>query len=133
MRSNPSSPHCSAPWATPRRRRAARPVARPVDADLAANTLGWQWTGGTGADAAPYFRIFNPVLQGERFDPDGAYVKRYVPELARVPAAVLHKAWTLKPSEQATFGIRDVYARPVLDLAKTRDAALTAYASIKRL
>ena len=73
------------------------------------------------------------ALQGERFDPDGAYVKRYVPELARVPAAVLHKAWTLKPSEQATFGIRDVYARPVLDLAKTRDAALAAYASIKRL
>ncbi|MBP7623825.1 MAG: deoxyribodipyrimidine photo-lyase [Xanthomonadales bacterium] len=104
-----------------------------VDADLAANTLGWQWAGGTGADAAPYFRIFNPVLQGERFDPDGVYVKRFVPELAQVPASVLHKAWTLKPSEQATFGVRDVYARPMLDLAKTRDAALLAYASIKRL
>jgi len=104
-----------------------------VDADLAANTLGWQWAGGTGADAAPYFRIFNPVLQGERFDPDGVYVKRFVPELAQVPAGVLHKAWTLKPSEQAMFGVRDVYARPVLDLAKTRDAALLAYASIKRL
>ncbi|HRG15505.1 MAG TPA: deoxyribodipyrimidine photo-lyase [Pseudomonadota bacterium] len=103
-----------------------------VDADLAANTLGWQWAGGTGADAAPYFRIFNPVLQGERFDPDGHYVKRFVPELARVPAGLIHKAWTLKPSEQATFGIRDVYARPVLDLARTRDAALAAYAAIKR-
>ncbi len=91
--------------------------------------MGWRHR----RQRAPYFRVSNPVLQGERFDPDGAYVKRYVPELARMPAALLHKAWTLKPSEQATFGIRDVYARPVLDLAKTRDAALAAYASIKRL
>ncbi|MBK6436338.1 MAG: deoxyribodipyrimidine photo-lyase [Rhodanobacteraceae bacterium] len=103
-----------------------------VDADLAANTAGWQWAGGTGADAAPYFRIFNPVLQGERFDPHGAYVKRYVPELAGVPAAVIHKAWLLKPSDQAAFGIRGVYARPLLDLAQSRADALAAYASIGR-
>lgn len=103
-----------------------------VDADLAANTLGWQWSAGTGADAAPYFRVFNPVLQGERFDPDGNYVRRYVPELARVPASHVHKPWTLKPSEQATFGITGAYARPVLDLARTRDSALAAYATIKR-
>ena len=56
-----------------------------VDADLANNTLGWQWVAGCGADAAPYFRVFNPVTQGERFDPDGAYVRRWVPELAGLP------------------------------------------------
>ncbi len=103
-----------------------------VDADLASNTLGWQWSAGTGADAAPYFRVFNPMLQGERFDPHGSYVKRYVPELALVPAQFLHKPWTLKPSEQATFGVTGVYARPLVDLARTRDSALAAYASIKR-
>lgn len=75
-----------------------------VDADLANNTLGWQWVAGTGADAAPYFRIFNPLLQAKRFDPDAAYVRRWVPELGtpRYPA-------------------------PIVDLAETRDAALAAY------
>ncbi len=104
-----------------------------VDADLANNTQGWQWTAGTGADAAPYFRVFNPVLQGERFDPDGDYVRRYVPELARVPRKFIHQPWLLKPSEQAVCGIVGTpYARPLIDLAETRDAALQAFQAIKR-
>ncbi len=99
-----------------------------VDADLANNTQGWQWTAGTGADAAPYFRIFNPVAQGERFDPDGAYVRRHLPELARVPAKFIHAPWQLRPSEQAVLGIAGTpYARPLVDLAATRSAALAAY------
>ena len=64
-----------------------------VDADLANNTQGWQWTAGSGADAAPYFRIFNPVTQGKRFDPDGTYVKRWVPELKDVPTGFVHEPW----------------------------------------
>ncbi len=99
-----------------------------VDADLANNTQGWQWTAGTGADASPYFRIFNPVAQGERFDPDGAYVRRHIPELARVPSKFIHAPWTLRPSEQSVLGIAGTpYARPVVDLATTRVAALAAY------
>ena len=64
-----------------------------VDADLANNTLGWQWTAGCGADAAPYFRIFNPVSQGEKFDPEGVYVRRWIPELGDLPTKWIHKPW----------------------------------------
>jgi deoxyribodipyrimidine photo-lyase len=102
-----------------------------VDADLAANTLGWQWTAGTGADAAPYFRVFNPVLQGERFDPDGTYVRRFVPELARVPGAAIHRPWALNPAQQARYGVAGVYLRPLIDLAASRVEALAAYASLR--
>jgi deoxyribodipyrimidine photo-lyase len=103
-----------------------------VDADLANNTQGWQWTAGTGADAAPYFRVFNPVLQGERFDPEGVYVKRYVPELSMVPASHVHQPWNLKPSEQSRYGIgASVYARPLIDLARSREAALAAYQAMR--
>ena len=99
-----------------------------VDADLANNTQGWQWTAGTGADAAPYFRIFNPVAQGQRFDPAGDYVRRHVPELARVPTKFIHAPWTLRPAEQAALGIAGtVYARPLVDLAASRNEALAAY------
>ena len=65
-----------------------------VDGDLAANNGGWQWSAGTGTDAAPYFRIFNPVTQGEKFDPDGDFVRRWVPELAAFPADTIHQPWT---------------------------------------
>ena len=64
-----------------------------VDADIASNAASWQWVAGCGADAAPYFRIFNPVLQGEKFDPEGAYVRKWVPELARLPDQFVHKPW----------------------------------------
>lgn len=100
-----------------------------VDADLANNTLGWQWSAGCGADAAPYFRIFNPVRQGERFDPEGDYVQKWVPELQRLPAAVVHAPWSAPADVLRDAGVelgRD-YPRPVLDLKRTREEALTAY------
>ncbi|MEO0996766.1 MAG: deoxyribodipyrimidine photo-lyase [Pseudomonadota bacterium] len=99
-----------------------------VDADLANNTLGWQWAAGCGADAAPYFRIFNPVLQGEKHDPDGRYVREFVPELGRLPDRYLHKPWEL-PADTAAdidFELGRDYPAPIVDLKKTRDEALAA-------
>ncbi len=101
-----------------------------VDADLANNTQGWQWTAGTGADAAPYFRIFNPVTQGERFDPEGGYVRRFVPELADVPTRFIHQPWMLPAAELQRLGLSGTpYARPLIDLASSRTDALAAYKS----
>jgi deoxyribodipyrimidine photo-lyase len=101
-----------------------------VDADLANNTLGWQWVAGTGADAAPYFRIFNPVLQGQRFDADGAYVRRWLPELAGLPDAVLHAPWK-QPALLRQHAPR--YPRePVVDLAASREMALAAYQALRQ-
>jgi deoxyribodipyrimidine photo-lyase len=97
-----------------------------VDADLANNTQGWQWTAGTGADAAPYFRIFNPVTQGERFDPDGDYVRTWVRELRAYEGKSIHRPWD-DPIKFAASG----YPEPIVDLATTRDAALAAYAACK--
>jgi deoxyribodipyrimidine photo-lyase len=104
-----------------------------VDASLPQNSLGWQWTAGCGADAAPYFRIFNPVLQGEKFDGDGAYTRRWVPELAKLPDKFLHRPWEA-PSEirrAAEIGLDSVYAKPIIDLSRSRDRALAAYERIK--
>ncbi len=100
-----------------------------VDGDLAANIGGWQWAVGTGADAQPYFRIFNPASQGEKFDLDGEYVRRYVPELARVPAKFIHKPWLLSAAEQAYVGCRIGidYPAPIVHRARQRDAALAMY------
>jgi len=95
-----------------------------VDADLANNSASWQWVAGCGADAAPYFRIFNPVLQGERFDPEGAYVRRWVPELAGLPARFIHKPWQM-PEPPAG------YPAPIVALGAARQRALDAYASLK--
>ncbi|MGF1548631.1 MAG: cryptochrome/photolyase family protein [Thiotrichales bacterium] len=105
-----------------------------VDADLASNTLGWQWTAGCGADAAPYFRVFNPVLQGEKFDPQGDYVRRWVPELARLPTRYLHQPWT---ADRATLSAAGItlgvdYPRPITDLKASREAALARFERIKR-
>ena len=96
-----------------------------VDADLANNSQGWQWTAGTGADAAPYFRVFNPARQGERFDPRGDYVRRWLPELARLPDRALHAPWehAVLRSELAP----DYPARPIVDLAASRQEALAAF------
>ncbi len=104
-----------------------------VDADLASNTLGWQWTAGCGVDAAPYFRVFNPILQGEKFDPDGAYVRRWAPELAALPASFLHQPWTLPPTESSTteFTLGRHYPHPVVDFAASRAEALAGYERIK--
>jgi deoxyribodipyrimidine photo-lyase len=99
-----------------------------IDADLANNTLGWQWIGGTGADAAPYFRIFNPVSQAEKFDPDGAYIARWVPELAKLPRDVRYAPWT-HASTLARLA-PDYPRKPIVDLAKGRLDALAAYRRI---
>jgi deoxyribodipyrimidine photo-lyase len=104
-----------------------------VDADLANNTLGWQWTAGCGADAAPYYRIFNPVLQAERFDPDRAYVRRWVPELARLPDRWIHRPWEAPEAVLASANVQlgRTYPRPIVDLKRSREAALAAYAQLK--
>ncbi|MCB5943232.1 deoxyribodipyrimidine photo-lyase [Acidocella sp. KAb 2-4] len=104
-----------------------------VDADEAANGASWQWVAGCGADAAPYFRIFNPVLQGLKFDPEGAYVRRFVPELAKLPAACIHTPWETDPAILAHAGVKlgGNYPRPVIDLATGRERALAAYQTLK--
>ena len=104
-----------------------------VDADLASNTLGWQWIGGCGADASPYFRVFNPILQGEKFDADGGYVRRWCPELKDVPDKYLHKPWEAPPLELARAGVTlgDTYPRPVIEHKTGRERALAALEAIK--
>ena len=104
-----------------------------VDADLANNTLGWQWVAGCGADAAPYFRIFNPVLQAQRFDPDGLYTCHWVPELARLPLTWLHRPWEAPTEVLTESGIvpgRD-YPLPLVDLQQSRVRALETFQTIK--
>ena len=103
-----------------------------VDADLAANTLGWQWVAGCGADAAPYFRIFNPISQGQRFDPEGSYVRRYLPELARLPTEWIHEPWKAPDAvlHEARVRLGVDYPRPIVDHAAARGRALLALASI---
>jgi len=105
-----------------------------VDADLANNTASWQWVAGSGADAAPYFRIFNPVLQGQRFDPSGAYVRHWVPELARLPDALLHRPWEASRDVLAAAGVTlgQSYPSPIVDHAAARRRALAAYATLKQ-
>jgi deoxyribodipyrimidine photo-lyase len=104
-----------------------------VDADAGSNPANWQWVAGSGADAAPYFRVFNPVLQGEKFDPDGAYVRRFVPELAALPAPLIHRPWTASPLELAAAGIElgSSYPAPIVDHKVGRERALAAYARLR--
>jgi deoxyribodipyrimidine photo-lyase len=97
-----------------------------VDADLASNTLGWQWVAGTGVDAAPYFRIFNPVTQSRRFDPQGTYIRRWLPELAALGDEDMHAPWE---SGQRVAGYP---ARPIVDLGAGRDAALARLAALAK-
>lgn len=94
-----------------------------VDADLANNSLGWQWVAGSGPDAAPYFRIFNPVLQGKKFDPEGIYVRRWIPELKNIPLRFLHEPWNA-PNPPNN------YPPPLVDHAKAREQALAAYKNL---
>jgi len=103
------------------------------DADLASNTLGWQWSAGCGADAAPYFRIFNPVLQGRKFDANGEYVRRWVPELTQLPAEYIHRPWEAPEAELARAGVTlgETYPRPIVDHAMARREALAAWQSLR--
>lgn len=103
-----------------------------VDGDLANNTQGWQWAAGCGADAQPFFRIFNPMSQGERFDGDGTYVRRWVPELSELPDKYLHKPWEAPDEvlEKAGVSLGDTYPGPIVDHAEARKKALQAFEKI---
>lgn len=103
-----------------------------VDGDQAANNGGWQWAAGTGTDAQPFFRIFNPTSQGLKFDPEGAYVKRWVPELARVPANFVHTPWKLSVSEREHLGCAE-YPEPIVDHARQRKLALAMYGKVSKI
>ncbi|MBS0206214.1 MAG: deoxyribodipyrimidine photo-lyase [Planctomycetes bacterium] len=105
-----------------------------VDADLAANTLGWQWSAGCGADAAPYFRVFNPSLQSAKFDQDGEYLRTWIPELNKLPTKWSHAPWTA-PSQillNAKVTLGKTYPNPIVDHAQARTLALQAFEHIKR-
>jgi deoxyribodipyrimidine photo-lyase len=101
-----------------------------LDADLANNSAGWQWVAGSGADASPYFRIFNPVLQGEKFDPDGTYIRQWVPELSNVPNKWIHKPWA---APQGSLGVTlgKEYPYPIVDHGKAREQALLQYRMLR--
>jgi deoxyribodipyrimidine photo-lyase len=103
-----------------------------VDADLANNAASWQWVAGSGADAAPYFRIFNPVVQGQRYDADGVYVRRWVPELAKLDTKFIHQPWLASAPVLANAGIKlgTTYPKPIVDHGFARSRALEAFASI---
>lgn len=104
------------------------------DFDLSANNGGWQWASSSGCDAQPYFRIFNPITQSERFDPEGKFIRRYVPELARVPDKYIHAPWLMGRLEQEALGVvigRD-YPGPIVDHARAREKTLARYAVVKK-
>ena len=100
-----------------------------LDFDLSANNGGWQWSASTGCDAQPWFRIFNPVTQSERFDPQGKFIRRYLPELAKVPDKYIHAPWTMPPAIQTECGVligRD-YPAPIVDHAEARQRTLARF------
>ncbi len=104
-----------------------------VDADLASNAASWQWVAGSGADAAPYFRIFNPITQGEKFDAEAIYVRRWVPEIAKLPDDVIHAPWTASAAVLAKAGVTlgKTYPLPIVDHADARQRALDGYAAMR--
>jgi deoxyribodipyrimidine photo-lyase len=104
-----------------------------VDADLANNAASWQWVAGSGADAAPYFRIFNPITQGEKFDETGSYVRQWVPELKDLPDPFIHAPWTAPADRLARAGVSlgRSYPRPIVDHSRARERALAAFSSLK--
>jgi deoxyribodipyrimidine photo-lyase len=104
-----------------------------IDADLASNSASWQWVAGSGADAAPYFRIFNPILQGEKFDPEGHYTRRFVPECAALPNKYLFAPWAAPAEVLRSAGITlgQTYPKPIVSMEESRDKALKAFEMCK--
>ena len=104
-----------------------------VDGDVASNNGGWQWTAGVGTDAAPYFRIFNPVLQSQKFDPEGNYIRKFVPELADVPQKFIHEPWKMTALDQQSYQVKlgDHYPLPIVDHSFARGRTLEAYGAVK--
>ena len=104
-----------------------------IDADLASNSASWQWVAGSGADAAPYFRIFNPISQGIKFDPEGEYTKKFLPELKNLPIKYLYSPWEapLDVLEQANVKLGENYPKPIVDLKESREKALDAFDKIR--
>ncbi|MDG1987873.1 MAG: FAD-binding domain-containing protein [Halieaceae bacterium] len=104
-----------------------------LDADLASNSAGWQWVAGSGVDAAPYFRIFNPVSQGKKYDLEGLYIRKFVPELSQIPNKFIHDPWNAPPEilEKANVILCQNYSFPIVDLKESRQRALSAYSEIK--
>lgn len=98
-----------------------------VDADLANNNGGWQWAASTGTDAVPYFRVFSPISQSRRFDPDGAYLRRWLPELSRLPTPAIHDPSSLSPSERLAVD----YPPPIVNHARARERAIAAFAAVR--
>jgi deoxyribodipyrimidine photo-lyase len=105
-----------------------------IDFDLAANNGGWQWASSSGCDAQPWFRIFNPVTQSEKFDPQGKFIRRYLPQLAGLPDAVIHAPWTANDIELAAAGVvlGETYPHPIVDHAEARERTLLRYAVVKK-
>jgi deoxyribodipyrimidine photo-lyase len=104
-----------------------------VDGDIASNNGGWQWSAGVGTDATPYFRIFNPILQGKKFDPAGKYIKKWVPELRNVPSSYIHEPWLMPLDLQEQIGVRigRDYPQRIVDRAVARERTLNAYNQAK--
>ena len=105
-----------------------------VDADLANNSASWQWIAGCGADAAPYFRIFNPVIQGQKFDPKGEYTRRFIPELTALPNKYLFNPWEAPNNllKEAGVVLGENYPAPIIDLKLSRQKALHAFKALKQ-
>ena len=105
-----------------------------LDADRASNALNWQWVSGCGVDAAPYFRIFNPVAQSQRFDPEGDYLRRWLAELRALPASAIHAPWRAAPEALARAGVRlgETYPRPIVEHDAARKRALARFEELRQ-
>tara|TARA_B100000700_G_scaffold310306_1_gene390719 strand:- start:2240 stop:2644 length:405 start_codon:yes stop_codon:yes gene_type:complete len=106
-----------------------------VDGDVAQNSGNWQWIAGTGFDAAPYFRVFNPILQSEKFDPSGCYIREWIPELHEMPDSDIHSPWTIKKSilKKSNVVLGETYPYPIVEHAKARQRVLDAYKTARNL